>query len=301
MRRVTALTEAEAIVARLWPGQDATIEALAGITNNNFLVRVGDDRLVLRIAGKDTHHLGIDRLHEEAAARMAARAGVGAEVVTYVEPEGYLITRFIEGTALTPAGMRTPEVIGRVAGSLRTIHRAEPIPGRFDSHAIVEDYRRTAIDHGVPLSDDVAWADGVSRRIREVRGPQPLVPCHNDLLTANFIDDGERIRIVDWEYAGMGDRFFDLANFSINNELEPADDERLLEAYFGDVRPEHANSLRLMRFMSDFREAMWGVVQQAVSALDVDFVAYADQHFARLRRTEEDPAFRSALGGEPSG
>jgi thiamine kinase-like enzyme len=297
-----ALNEAEAIVARLWPGREATIEPLeGGITNHNFLVSVGGDRVVLRIAGKDTDVLGIDRRREEAAARMAARAGVGPEVVTYVEPEGYLVTRFIEGSPVPPDRMRTPETIGRAVGALRAIHGAGPIPGAFDAHMVVEEYRRTAASHGVAMPEDMEWALGISGRIREARGPQVVVPCHNDLLNANFIDDGERIRIVDWEYAGMGDRFFDLANFSINHEFGPGDDERLLAAYFGDVRPEHASSLRLMRFMSDFREAMWGVVQQAVSALDVDFVAYADQHFARLRRTEEDPAFRSALGGRPSG
>jgi len=120
------------------------------------------------------------------------------------------------------------------------------------------------------------------------------VPCHNDLLNANFIDDGERLRIVDWEYAGMGDRFFDLANFSINHEFGEEDNRMLLEAYFGAVR-EELRALRLMRFMSDFREAMWGVVQQGISELDFDFVAYADEHFARLRRTAADPAFEDAL------
>jgi thiamine kinase-like enzyme len=120
------------------------------------------------------------------------------------------------------------------------------------------------------------------------------VPCHNDLLNANFIDDGERLRIVDWEYAGMGDRFFDLANFSINHEFGEEDNRMLLEAYFGAVR-EELRALRLMRFMSDFREAMWGVVQQGISELDFDFVAYADEHFARLRRTAEDEAFADAL------
>jgi thiamine kinase-like enzyme len=153
----------------------------------------------------------------------------------------------------------------------------------------------------VAIPADVAWAHGISEQIREKRGAQVIVPCHNDLLNANFIDDGERIRIVDWEYAGMGDRFFDLANFSINHEFAPADDERLLEAYFGDVRAGHANSLRLMRFMSDYREAMWGVVQQAFSELDVDFVAYAEEHFARLHRTEGDPEFRRALAGAAPG
>ena len=97
----------------------------------------------------------------------------------------------------------------------------------------------------------------------------------------------------------MGDRFFDLANFSINHEFEPQHDRELLGAYFDDVRPSHTDSLRLMRFLSDFREAMWGVVQQGISALDVDFVAYAAEHFERLRRTAADLLFERALAGEP--
>ena len=122
------------------------------------------------------------------------------------------------------------------------------------------------------------------------------MPCHNDLLNANFLDDGERLRIVDWEYAGMGDRFFDLANFSINHELGSAQSEMLLEAYFGEVREQDMQALGLMRFMSDFREAMWGAVQSAVSELDFDFDGYARDHFERLRRTAESPAFLAALG-----
>ena len=114
-------------------------------------------------------------------------------------------------------------------------------------------------------------------------------------MTANFIDDGTRIRIVDWEYAGMGDVYFDLANFAVNNGLPPADAHELLLAYFGEVTAEHERSLVLMRFMSDFREAMWGVVQQALSDLDVDFNAYAEQHFERLERTAGERAFRRAL------
>ena len=294
-----ALTEAEAIVGRLWPGRDAIIEPLeGGITNHNFVLTIGDERLVLRIAGKDTEHLGIDRRREEAAARMAARAGIGPGGRDLRRAGGLPRHAVHRRRPHSPGPMRTPDVTARAAAALRTIHRSDPIPGRFDAHAVVVDYWRTAVGRGVRMPDDVAWAQDVSERIREVRGLQSVVPCHNDLLNANFIDDGDRIRIVDWEYAGMGDRFFDLANFSINHEFTPDDDARLLEAYFGEVRPDHADALRLMRFMSDFREAMWGVVQQAVSELDVDFVAYAEEHFARLHRTEEDPAFRAALAGE---
>ena len=118
-----------------------------------------------------------------------------------------------------------------------------------------------------------------------------MVTCHNDLLAANFIDDGERVWVVDWEYAGMGDPFFDLANFAVNNGLDEEGETALLEAYgSADVR-----ALTLMRFMSDFREAMWGVVQQAISELDFDFAAYADEHFERLERTASEARFKAAL------
>jgi thiamine kinase-like enzyme len=133
-------------------------------------------------------------------------------------------------------------------------------------------------------------------RVERARGPAAERPCHNDLLTANFIDDGPRIRIVDWEYAGMGDVFFDLANFTVNNGLSKDETSALLHAYFGDVRPDHERSLALMRYMSDFREAMWGVVQQALSDLDFDYRGYADEHFQRLQRTASERSFRRALG-----
>ena len=124
--------------------------------------------------------------------------------------------------------------------------------------------------------------------------PLALAPCHNDLLNANFIDDGERIRIVDWEYAGMGDLFFDLGNFSINHELTPEQDATFLCAYDRTDAPDPARLARLtlMRVVSDFREAMWGVLQQAISTLDVDFVEYADEHFDRLLRQRRGSALR---------
>ena len=124
----------------------------------------------------------------------------------------------------------------------------------------------------------------MGRRIERalLDAPIELLPCHNDLLNANFIDDGTRIRIVDWEYAGMGDPFFDLGNFSVNHDLTPDEDAILLEAYEGEVRPPRLARLALMRIVSDFREAMWGVLQQGISTLDVDFVTYADEHFERL-------------------
>ena len=283
-------------VERVWPGRGAQYEVLGGgITNHNLKVEVDGERYVLRVAGKGTNLLGIDRAVELAATRAAAALGIGPEVVEFVEPEGWLVTRFIEGEIPPMERMCEPDLLARVASALRAFHDGREIPGTFDSFRVVEAYRETALERGGRVPAEYDWAREIAGRIEARRAAASPVPCHNDLLNANFLDDEERLFIVDWEYAGMGDRFFDLANFSINHELDPTQSETLLAAYFGKARRDDFDALELMRFMSDFREAMWGVVQSAVSELDFDFDAYAAEHFERLRRTTESPAFREAL------
>ena len=278
--------EPEQIVARVWPGRPAAIEPLGGgITNRNFRVDVGDEAFVLRIGGEDTELLGIERSAEHAASLAAAELGLAPEVLAFLEPEGFLVTRYVEGVV-------GKVDVARVGTLLRRLHDGPPIPGRFDSFRVVEDYRAIAQDRGVAIPAAYAWARDLAQRIEERRRGEPLRPCHNDLLNANFIAEGDRLWIVDWEYAGMGDPFFDLGNFAVNHELD-ADGERLLLESYGSG---DGDALTLMRFMSDFREAMWGVVQQGLSSLDFDFRAYADEHFARLERTAAQPRFRNALG-----
>jgi thiamine kinase-like enzyme len=286
----------EQMVERVWPGGRAQVEPLGGgITNRNFKVCVDGGVYVLRMGGNDTELLGIDRRVEHEASLAAAAVGVGPQVVAFVEPEGYLVTRFIEGAVVTPEAIREPEPLQRIAGALRAIHAGPPIPARFDSFRVVEAYAETAAAHGVAVPDAFGRAHETALQVERARGPVSERPCHNDLLTANFIDDGSRIRIVDWEYAGMGDVFFDLANFTVNNGLDASESSQFLHAYFGEVTPAHERSLQLMRFMSDFREAMWGVVQQALSDLDFDFRSYADEHFQRLARTAAERSFKRAL------
>ncbi len=283
-------------VERVWPGRGAQFEVLGGgITNHNLKVEVDGERFVLRVAGKDTNLLGIDRRVELAATEAAAALGIGPEVVAFVEPEGWLVTRFVDGAIPAPERMREPVMLERIASALRAFHDSSAIPGTFDSFRVVEAYRQTALDRGGRVPDAYEWAHEIATRIESKRSADAPAPCHNDLLNANFLDDGEQLCIVDWEYAGMGDRFFDLANFSINHELDVSQSELLLAAYFGEVRSTDVEALELMRFMSDFREAMWGVVQTAVSELDFDFGAYASEHFARLERTTGSPAFVAAL------
>ena len=281
-------------------GRDLTLSALSGgITNRNFRVDAAgtDDRWVIRLAGNDTHLLGISREVEHAATVAAAGVGVGPEVTAFIRPEAYLVTRFIVGAPVSDEAVHRTETLRRVADSLRRIHDGPAIPGLFVPLRIAEAYRALAMARGVPIPPEYELAAAIGRRIEGalLAAPIELRPCHNDLLNANFIDDGTRIRIIDWEYAGMGDPFFDLGNFSINHELTPDEDETLLAAYDGAVRRDRLARLTLMRIVSDFREAMWGVLQQGVSTLDVDFVAYAASSFDRLLGNASAQRFEDAL------
>ena len=281
-------------------GHDLTLTALSGgITNRNFLVTLAGstDRYVIRLAGNDTHLLGISREVEHAATVAAAGVGVGPEVVAFIRPEGYLVTRFIDGGPVSDAAVHQSDTLARVADSLRRIHGGPAIPGLFVPLRIVEAYRALAQARGVTIPPAYELASAIGRRIELacLSNPVELRPCHNDLLNANFIDDGTRIRIVDWEYAGMGDPFFDLGNFSINHELTADEDAFVLASYEGSARVDRLARLTLMRVVSDFREAMWGVLQQGISTLDVDFVAYAGEHFDRLLANAATQGFERAL------
>lgn len=282
----------EKILESLWLGRGPVITPItSGITNENVRVDVDGETFVVRLPGADTELLGIDRHAELEATRTAAAAGVGPEVVDFVE--GCLVTRFVEGRPIPEEDLEREDVLELVVRSVRAIHAAPGIPSAFPVFQIVERYRNLAAERGVPIPAAYDRAHALAERIEGAFGanPMPEATCHNDLLNANFLRDGDHVWIVDYEYAGVGDPFFDLGNLSINNGLSAKAQETLLRLYVGDVRDVHRARLGLMRVMSDFREAMWGVLQQGISTLDVDYVAYADRHFARLERTAADRRF----------
>lgn len=269
-----------------WADAEFEVEPLeGGITNRNYVVTVGGARYVLRVPGHDTALLGIDRANEHRAAVVAAEAGVGPEVVAFLPQSGCFVTRFVQGAHVPVAELRSGDALDLVVASVRLLHASSPIPSTFPVFRIVERYRDTAAERGVRVPPAYDDAHALAGRIEGsfAAAPSPLATCHNDLLNANFLRDGDHVWIVDYEYAGMGDVFFDLGNLTINNGLDDDARDRLLHRYFlGDVLDRHRARLALMTLMSDFREAMWGVVQQAISALDVDFVDYAGRHFARM-------------------
>jgi thiamine kinase-like enzyme len=295
---IPELTEVVArVTALLGPRQGSVVQLEGGITNRNFRVNFGGTDYVVRLPGKRTEILGIDRTAECIANKAAAGLGMAPGVAAMFQKPSCLVTMFVDGREMTADELREPEVLAQVARDLRKFHDSgTELPTEFDSFRLVEEYAETGREHGSEPPEHYDDALKAARKIEKAIGGTPThepVPAHNDLLTANFLLDGDRIQLIDWEYAGMGDRWFDLGNFAVNNELDDDQEVQLLEAYFGEPPDDRRRAtLKLFRFMSDFREAMWGVVQTGVSELDFDFKEYAQKHFDRLEKARSDPRFK---------
>jgi thiamine kinase-like enzyme len=313
--RVADLREAWDTARRV-PGWDEHIVAIAplsgGITNRNFVVRLNQpiggasrpdsfnaripDSYVLRLCGKDTELLGIDRRVELVAATRAAALGFAPPVEGFLEPEGYLVTGFVEAAPVPD--LSVDDVMAQVGSILRQTHAGPELASVFDCFGIAGRYAKTAERRKVSVPVELVRAQMVSTQIAsafEVH-PEPLVPAHNDLLNANFMRDrAGQVWLIDWEYAGMNSRWFDLGNLATNHELDSWGRDALLQAYAGSVTPGGRARITLMMVMSDLREAMWAVVQQAISTLDVDYVEYAHKHFERLLTNASTPEFTQAL------
>jgi thiamine kinase-like enzyme len=267
-----------------------------GITNRNFRVRFGARDCVLRLPGKDTGLLGIDRGAERIASEEAARLGI-APAVAAADDE-CLVTEYLAGGPIDGDRLRAaPE---SVAIALRAFHDSGlQLPVRFWVPDLLADYAALVAQRGGELPDGYRSTQELVARIAAVLPLSEPVPCHDDLLPGNILardDEPDHAVLVDWEYAGMGHRLFDLGNLAVNNDFDDPAQERLLEAYFGE--PPNSGrraALALMRIVSDAREAAWGVVQFSISELDFDFRTYATQHFDRLRQAAEDPRLEEWL------
>jgi aminoglycoside phosphotransferase (APT) family kinase protein len=267
-----------------WEPGEVEVEPLGGgITNRNAVVsvrRLAPRRFVARLPGERTELLAIDRANEAEAAMRAAELGVGPPVLGRLDGVGTLVTELVPGGHLEPDAFVSR--LDEVVLLLQRFHRSGPLAGAFPIHRVVEWHARDAAARGVPLP--AAWPElhAVSLRIEDAfpATQGDIVPCHNDLLPGNVLFADDRTWLLDFEYAGMNDLSFDLANLSVNCGLDAAADERLLGLYFGDVTDEQRAKLAAMKVMSELREAMWAVVQQAISTLDTDFVTYADTRLA---------------------
>ncbi len=276
---------------RLGPLAGPPVPLDGGITNRNFRIELGKRPYVLRLPGKDTSLLGISRETERIAGKLAASLGVAPALVH--ADEDCMVTEFLAGGPVDGDKLRAaPEEVGR---ALRAMHDSgAELPTRFWVPELLDQYAEIVLQRGGVLPPQYAVTQELAERIADVLPLGEPVPCHDDLLPGNLMEavtpDGTRVMLVDWEYAGMGHRYFDIGNLAVNNEFDGAAEERVLSAYLGESpQPAQRAALALMKIMSDAREAAWGVIQGVVSELEFDFGDYAERHFRRLAAAAEDP------------
>lgn len=264
------LTEELQAELRPWTGRNPAIEPLpGGLTNRNFLVTSkAGGQLVLRQAGQDTEALGIRRADEAECLRHAFALGIGAELLFADTRRGLFLTRYVNAKPLELSGVqRRPAAMEHLARLLRTLHDGPAIPGRFEVGEVIRSYESEAAGRGRAFPSSFTKTGSLRRRLEALLKPgfRP-VPCHNDLLAGNLLYDGERLWLLDWEYAGMGDARFDLANLISNLELDSGLRDFFLKCYFGSATEAAARlpEIEAMLILSDLREAAWGFLQAAL-------------------------------------
>ena len=271
-------------------------ERLGGLTNRVY--RLGD--AILRVPGEGTEEY-INRGHEAVAAAEAARVGVGPAVIHADPASGLMVTRFIPSAAtMSPAACRDrPGAVARAGAVFRRIHASDAVfPTRFDLFAMVDDYLRILSTKDVTLPEGYTDLTPQIAAIRTALAarPAPLVACHCDPLCENFLDTGDRMWLVDWEYSGMNDPMWDLGDLSVEAGFDAAQDAALLTAYFGGTPPAaDRGRMVIYKAMCDYLWTLWGLIQLANANPAEDFRAYADGRFARCKALILDPGFAGHL------
>ncbi len=257
-----------------------------GMTNHNYRVRCGGETFAVRV-GHDLPEHGVLRFHELAAARAAHAAGISPQVIFAVP--GVMVSQFIVGRTLTEQDLRRSHFSDPLLNLLRRCHHDVPLHLRgpvlmFWVFQVIRNYVRVLHEAPRnPLSDRLASLERQALSLERAIGPIQLVFGHNDLLASNFIDDGERLWLLDWDYAGFNSPLFDLANLSSNNGFSQTQDEELLARYFGSPpdRERHA-AFAAMKCASLLRETLWSAVSEISSSIDFDYAAYTVAYLHRF-------------------
>ncbi|MGF1629373.1 MAG: choline/ethanolamine kinase family protein [Kiloniellaceae bacterium] len=277
-------------------GEDFTLERQGGMTNLVYKLDFGDRRCILRIPGKGTEDY-IDRAVELHNARVAAAAGVSAEVVHGDAASGVMMTRFIDGiVTMSPEAFRARAgAPARAALALKRMHDCgREFRFRFELFAMIDDYLSILDKAKAELPEGYHAVVEAAQPLRATLDatPMPLAPCHCDPLCENFLDDGERMWIVDWEYSGMNDPIWDLGDLSVEAGFDADQDREMMAAYCGGP-PSAALMGRMVVYkaLCDLLWTLWGLIQHANGNPVEDFWAYALGRFERCQKLMQDPAF----------
>jgi thiamine kinase-like enzyme len=273
-------------------GDVTRIDALpGGITNRNYRASTPQGDFVIRLSDPDSSLLAIDRVTEHRNSLAAAYAGVGAPVVDYVHGQGVLVVGFLEGRTWSEEDVRRPENLPRIAEACRRLHRGPAFASDFNMFDIQARYLHACRERGFRLPDRYEEFLPAFESVRQAMRvlAEPLVPCNNDLLARNFIDDGERLWLIDYEYSGNNEASFELANVWSESTLPLDLLEPLVTAYWGRHDPAKVARARLWGLASQYGWALWASIQASISPIDFDFWEWGMEKYERAVQTFDGP------------
>ena len=282
----------------LWRGRAARVSPLSGgLTNENYLVETGGERYVMRIPGASTELLSIDRGNEVYNTKAAASTGIGPRVLEHIPDLDVMVLEFIEGETMSAPALQSAAMVRRMAESFKRLHAGPRFKRAFDMFRLIETYLRIVEEHEVEIPADyrerLPLVAEIERAVRV--GALPSVPCHNDLLAENYIDDGEQLWIIDFEYSGNNDPCFELGDTAqecaFDDELRVA----LCTAYFGGDDPVQLARMELFALMADVGWTLWAAIQAKISSIDYDFWGWAEERWARAVLVMDSREFAGLL------
>lgn len=290
----------EEVVRRVpgWGASEIRVEPIAaGLTNQNFRVEVDGRAHFVRLPGPSTELLAVDRANELHNTRAAATAGVGATVLHHDPETGALVLSWIDGRTMSSEAFAEPGTPARIASALRQLHAGPRFRDEFNMFRLTERYLRVVDERSIRIPDGYLDRMPLVSRIEAALAvhPLPSVPCHNDLLAENYLDDGERLWIVDYEYSGDNDPTFELGNTAQELGFEEARQEELCAAYFGEATPGLLARMRLQMIVSDVGWTLWAAIQAAISPIDYDFWGWAEERWGRASAALDGPEFEAWL------
>jgi thiamine kinase-like enzyme len=279
-------------------GRRREVEELAGgLTNVNLKVTTEEQSVVVRIGQPGSELLAIDREAEARNSEAAAEAGVGAPVIEHVRDPQLLVVGYIEGHTFTDDDLRHGGHLTRVAAACRQLHRGPRFVSDFDMFEIQPRYLAIVREHGYRLPDRYEEFGDKAQQVRRALAVHatPTVPCNNDLLAGNFIDDGEKLWLIDYEYAGNNDPCFELGNLWSEADLTAEQLDELMEAYDGELLRHRVARARLWGLMSKYGWTLWGSIQSSVSKIDFDFWEWGMEKYDRAVAEFDSPQFDELL------
>jgi thiamine kinase-like enzyme len=290
----------EQVIAAIpaWAGRAVDAEAIAaGLTNANWKVTVDGTPHFVRIPGAATDLLAVDRANERHNTRAAATAGVGPPVLHELPEWDVFVLAWVDARTMSIETLGAPGIPARVAEALRQLHAGPRFRDDFDMFRTTERYLRVVDERAILIPN--GYRDRLDRlpRIEAALGvhPLPTVPCHNDLLAENYLDDGQRLWLVDYEYSGNNDPTFELGNTCQEQGWEEARIRELCAAYFGEVTDALLARMRLQMIMSDVGWTLWAAIQAAISTIEYDFFGWAEERWARAQTALDGPDFEDWL------